>query len=391
MGDHPPERIVVVGGGVAAQSCAFELRRQGYDAALTMVSAEPCVPYDRTLLSKEFLEGVLDAEDLELAAGSSYADAGVDLRLGVAAAGIDPVRQRVELADGDELAYDRAVIATGGAAHRPGVLMAGSARTLRTLDDAAALRDALAGTGHLLVVGAGFVGGEVSSTAAALGVRVTLVETLPAPLSAAVGSEVGGLLADLHRQAGIELLTGTTATAVRQRDDGIEVTTGEGRRLEGDLLVVGTGMQPRLDWLRTSGIEVDGGVVTDELCRTNAPGVLAAGDCARWWNPRYGRSMRVEHWDTAARHGAAAARSAVGLGEAFDPVPFFWSYQHETRLQSVGHAPCWDRVEVDGSSPRSFVARYYEVGSLVAAFAAGNAGAVRTAKREIEEREEVAA
>lgn len=386
-----PEHVVIIGGGVAAHNCARELRRQGFAGAVTMVSAEPHLPYDRTLLSKEFLEGLLDEEDLALSSAGEYADLGVELRLGVPVTGIDPAARRVHLQDGSELAYDRAVIATGGAARRPGLLTVDGTRTVRTLDDAKALGHSLAELNHLLIVGAGFVGGEIAATATALGTRVTLIEALPTPMAGVLGNEVGEQLAELHREAGVEMLAGTAATGVREGSGRIEVTTADGSTLVGDALVVGAGMLPNLAWLRGSGVEVDGGVITDELCQTNVPGVLAAGDCARWWNPRYEQWMQVEHWDTAGRHGAAAARSALGRGEGFDPVPFFWSNLRGTRLQSVGNLAAWDEVQLAGSSPHSFVARYFRNERMVAAFAAGNAGAIRTAKRDLEEEVEAPA
>ena len=155
--------------------------------------------------------------------------------------------------------------------------------------------------------------------------------------------------------------------------------------LRSDAVVVGVGMTPAVEWLEGCGIELDDGIVTDASCRTEIPNVLAAGDCARWWNPRYETLMRVEHWDTAARHGAAAAAAALGDDEPFAPVPFFWSDQHDVKFQSVGYAPDWDELEIeDGPEPGSFIARYRAGDRLVAAFGAGQAKAIARARKEIQ-------
>ena len=383
------DRIVILGGGVAADSCAFELRKQGFDGAVTVVGAEPHRPYDRTLLSKEFLGGLVGLGDLALRAPQDYEAAGIGLRLGVAAVGLDVHGRRVLLADGSEVAYHRLVVATGGTPARPPALDHPDVLVLRSPADANALRAAIERGGRVIVVGAGFIGGEVASAVAASGGEVALVEAFEAPLARAVGPAVGRRIAALLRARGVELSTGVAARAVRRRAGGLEVALADGRTLRGDAVVVGAGMVPDVGWLRGSGVALDRGVVTDARCRTNVDEILAAGDCARWWNPRYEMAMRVEHWDTAARHGAAAARSALGAGAPFAPVPFFWSVQHGVRLQCVGHPAGWDVVEVDDlDPPQSFVARYQRDGRLLATFAAGNPRAVASARRRLEAEEE---
>lgn len=385
-----PARIVVVGAGVAGHRCALELRACGFDGEVVLVGAEPELPYDRTLLSKDFLQGTVTVAELALATRDDYEAQGIDVRPATAAIALVPARRELVLGDGGRLGYDRLVIATGGVPARPAALRADAGRVLRTLIDAERLRAALSDARRVTVIGGGFVGGEVASVARALGIEVTLVEALAAPLARTVGTEVGARIAELHRAHGVDVQTSMAAAGIREVRGGVEVVLADGRVLRSDVVLVGAGMAPATDWLVGSGVELAGGVVTDALCRTVVPDVLAAGDCARWWHPRYGTYLRVEHWDTAGRHGAAAARSALDEGEPFAPVPFFWSTQHGVRLQSVGHIADWDSVEIeDDDPPHSFVARYRRGGRLVAAFAAAQPRAVIAARRELETLEEV--
>jgi 3-phenylpropionate/trans-cinnamate dioxygenase ferredoxin reductase component len=384
-----PRRIVIVGAGVAGERCAFELRARGFDGDVLLVGAEPHLPYDRTLLSKELLDGTVDAADLALSSRDDFAAAGIRLCLGTPAAALDPHAHELGLADGTVISYDKLVVATGGSPRRPRAL--GAAGVLRTLDDAQALRERLESAGRLVVIGGGFVGAEVAASARARGLDVTLVEALPAPLARVVGVEVGTRIAELHRANGVVVVTGVAATALLRDGDRVTVGLADGRTLHADAVLVGAGMAPDVGWLAGSGVVADDGIVTDPQCRTSAPDVLAAGDCARWWHRDQAALLRVEHWDTAARHGAAAARSALGDHEPFAPVPFFWSVQHGVRLQWVGHAVEGDEIVVEDGQSGAFVAWYRRAGRLVAAFAAGAPRAVAAARRELQVVQEVAA
>ena len=375
---------MIVGGGVAAQRCAFELRELGFDGSLTMVCAEASPPYDRTLLSKDLLATEPPSIEVQLEPEQAYAEAQIELRLDTRATGLDTASRRLELEGRDETLYDKLVICTGGTARRPRALTARGALLLRELADVAALRHVLDACQRLIVVGGGFIGGEVASSAAARGLGVTIIEALPAPLAAALGPEVGTRVAALHESEGVEVRAGTAARACATTAEGCQVTLEDGRVVHGEAVVVGAGMAPATDWLAGSGVELDDGILTDAACRTSAPDVLAAGDCAKWWNPRYATHMRVEHWDTAGRHGDAAAAAALGENASFAPIPFFWSDQHGVKLQYVGYAPTWDDVEIDDlDPPHSFVARYVRDGELKAVFAAGQPRAIGAARREL--------
>jgi 3-phenylpropionate/trans-cinnamate dioxygenase ferredoxin reductase subunit len=378
------DRIVIVGGGVAAQRCAFALRRLGFEGAVELVSAELEAPYDRTLLSKDLLAGDELAPCVPLSPESAYADEGISMRLGVRAVRLDAGGSRVVLSDGDALPYDRLVICSGGRPVLPPALACPGILTLRDAADLPRVHDALARARHLIVIGGGFIGGEVASAAVTRFAPVTLVEAANAPLAPVLGDEVAERVAGLHRRAGVRLECGVPVRGVQRSRAGFEVALADGRVLPADAVLVGVGMTPNVDWLADSGLELDDGIVTDAACRTSVPGVLAAGDCARWLHPRYGVHLRAEHWDTAIRHGEAAAAAALGSDEPFAPLPYFWSDQHGTKLQWVGHAPAWDEVEIEDDAEPGFVARYRSAGRLAGVLTVGRPRACAAARRELQ-------
>jgi 3-phenylpropionate/trans-cinnamate dioxygenase ferredoxin reductase subunit len=377
--------VVIVGAGPAGWSCAFALRERGYAEPITCVSAEARHPYDRTMVSKDCLLRHPADHELSLSPREAYDDAGVTMRLGLAAVALDPEAHRVRLSDGEELAYEALVIATGGRPLVPASLACPGVHVLRSLDDAARLSEALEPAERLVVVGGGFIAGEVATTAVARGLEVVMLEALEAPLARVVGPAVGEHVAELHRRAGVDVRVRALARSITRLRDGFVVELLDGSAVSADVVVVATGMQPAVDWLHgTPGISLDGGVVTDERCATGAPDVYAAGDCARWLNRRTGALSRVEHWDTAIRHGQAVAASIAGAGEPFMPVPFVWSMQQGARLQWVGEAQGWDRVVVeDAGAPQRLVARYLRDGELCAGFAMNNPRAIAGMRREL--------
>ena len=380
-----PRRIVVAGGGVAADRCAHALREAGYEGGLVMVAGEDVPPYDRTLVSKDLLGPEPPLDRAFLQPPGAYDERRIEVRYGTTAIALDTAARRLALSDGDMLPYDRLVICTGGQPVVPAALRCPGVLVLREMRHAEALRAALERCGHIAIVGGGFIGGEVASAAVARGIVVTMIEALREPLERVAGPKVGARVAQLHRDNGVEVVTGATAAAVRRDGERFAIDLAGGRTVVADAVLVGAGMRPATGWLEGSGVRVDAGIVTDSACRTDAPDVLAAGDCARWLNPRYGELMRVEHWDTARRHGEAAAASALGDDTPFAPLPFFWSDQHGVKLQSVGHAPVWDEVEIDDTDPApGFVARYRLGGRLVGVFAAGRPRAIGRARKELQ-------
>jgi NADPH-dependent 2,4-dienoyl-CoA reductase/sulfur reductase-like enzyme len=348
-------RIVVVGASAAGLAAAETLRREGYAGTLTLIGDERRLPYDRPPLSKQFLTGQWDMGQLALRARADLDALGLDLRLGIAATGLDPAARSVQLADGSAVPYDALVIATGV---RPRRLPGSDAHVLRTLDDALALRDRLGPGRRLVVVGAGFLGAEAAATAAALGSDVTLLEPAPVPLAHVVGPEVGRVLSRAHQERGVELRTGVTVAHVT--DSG--VLLGDGEVVEGDEVLVSVGSRPNTEWLAGSGLDVGDGVACDAYCEA-AAGIYAAGDVARWYNPLFATSMRIEHRTNAAEQGMAAARNLLAAPEArkaFASVPYFWSDQYDMKIQAYGYLRGHDEVAVvEGDlDERRFVVAY---------------------------------
>lgn len=375
-------RIVVVGGGPAAHRCVMELRKLGFAGSVTMVAAEPVPPYDRTLLSKDNLADGGQAP-AAMALPGTYESLDVTVLLGRAAVGLDSRERVVRLSDGTQLGYDRLVLGVGGAPILPRALAAPGVLTMRVAEDVPAARDALERSRHVVVIGGGFIGGEIAAAATGFGCGVSLVEACDVPLGSVLGSEVGALVADLHRSKGVDVRCGAPAESVTEEAGGYRVVLGDGSELRCDSVVVGVGMRPDTEWLQPSGIEMNGAILTDAECRTSLPGVLAAGDCARWWSTRYGAYCHVEHWDTAGKHGAAAARAALGRPARFDPIPFFWSDQYDVKYQWAGHAPTWDAVEISGNGPAEFTARYRAGNRLAGVFVANRPKEFGRLRREL--------
>jgi 3-phenylpropionate/trans-cinnamate dioxygenase ferredoxin reductase subunit len=349
--------VVVVGGGLAGLRSVEALRSQGYEGALTLVGAEPRLPYDRPPLSKTVLAGefddtTVDADWERLRCEPLLGRRAEALRLSESGPG-----GVVRLADG-ELAFDGLVIATGATPIRlPGE---GAQHVIRTVDDALELRARLRQGAHIVIVGAGWIGAEVATVAARKGCRVTVIEAAGAPLAGALGPEIGRLTAPWYAEAGAELRCGVKVASVEQGGlalaGGGDVEPGGGF-LAADAVVVGVGVRPEIGWLAGSGLEISGGVVVDESLRTSRPEIVAVGDCAAWWSRRYGRRLLVEHWDTAlhAPEVAAAAlleRNAGGRSArtaVYDAVPYFWSEQFGRMVQYAGHHPAAERMIFRGS------------------------------------------
>jgi NADPH-dependent 2,4-dienoyl-CoA reductase/sulfur reductase-like enzyme len=345
------------------------LREGGFSGSLTVIGAEPHLPYDRPPLSKHILAGTWALDRLPLAAvGVDHMD--VEWRLGVPARALDLDARRVELEDGSAVSFDGLVIATGSRVRTlPGQPDLAGIHTLRTLDDCLALRaDLEAVPSRVVVVGAGFIGAEVAATARQRGLEVTLLEALPVPLQRVLGDRMGSVCADLHRDQGVDvrLSTGVDAFVDDAKGRVAGVVLSDGTTLEADVVVVGVGVVPNTEWLEGSGLTIDNGVVCDETCLA-APGVVAAGDVARWPNRRFGEVMRVEHWENAQEQGAHAARRLLGDTAPYEPVPWFWSDQYDRKIQLAGRSGPDDEVRiVDGSiDERRFVAVYGRAGRLV--------------------------
>jgi NADPH-dependent 2,4-dienoyl-CoA reductase/sulfur reductase-like enzyme len=362
--------VAVVGASLAGLSAARCLRKQGFDGRLVLIGDEPHRPYDRPPLSKEFLAGTMDESALSLEADGE--DLGAEWLLGTRATGFDRDERLVRLADGSAVRADGFVIATGAAARTlPGGEGLAGVHTLRTLDDARALRDDLARGGRLVVIGGGFIGAEVASTAYALGLEVTVVEVAPTPLAGPLGHEMGTVVSSLHADHGVRLLCGVGVKGLTGAERVEAVLLEDGSSLPADTVVVGVGARPNTEWLHGSGIALDNGVTCGQDGRTSVAGVVAVGDCANWYDPAAGQHRRVEHWTGALERPAAAVATLLSGGAAEPgPVrpPYFWSDQYGVKIQFAGHAAAADSVTVEEGSAddRSLLAVYRRAGDPVA-------------------------
>jgi NADPH-dependent 2,4-dienoyl-CoA reductase/sulfur reductase-like enzyme len=369
--------VVVAGASLAGVHAALGLRKEGFEGRLALVGAERHRPYDRPPLSKRFLL-TGDVATVELPVADELDGLGVEWHLGVAATGLDLGRRAVALSDGRELAFDGLVVATGCAARQlPGAAALVGVHTLRDLDDAGALVAALdARPGRVVVVGAGFIGLEVASTCRGRGLDVTVVDVAGAPIEHVLGAELGGVLAAVHRDHGVDLRLGTGVAGVDAAPDGTggervqRVRLTDGTAVDADVVVVGIGVRPATEWLAGTGLALDDGVVCDATGLA-APGVVAAGDVARWPNALFdGELMRIEHWEHAVEMGGHVARTLLagpGAAEPFAPVPWFWSDQYDRKLQLAGRPRPTDRVRIVAGSldERRFAALYEREGRVV--------------------------
>jgi 3-phenylpropionate/trans-cinnamate dioxygenase ferredoxin reductase subunit len=361
--------VVIVGGSLAGARAAETLREEGFDGSIRVVGEESRRPYDRPPLSKQVLTGEWDADRATIPVAVDGLD--VEWVLGRSAVGVDVAARRLGLDGGEQLPFDGLVIATGARPRRlPGTEGLAGVHVLRTLDDSLRLRADLDATpNRVVVIGAGFIGAEVAATCRERGLPVTMIEALPVPLVRALGEEMGAACADIHRDHDVDLRLGVGVSRLRGSDRVEAVELDDGSVIEAEVVVVGIGVVPNTEWLADSGLTIGDGVICDETCLA-APGIVAAGDVARWPNRRFGVDMRVEHWDNALDQGAAAARRLLAsdeTAEPYAPVPWFWSDQYDRKIQLAGRPGADDEVRVVAGSveERRFVAFYGRAGRLV--------------------------
>ncbi len=344
--EDAPESVVILGAGAAAAAAADALRREGYEGDITIVGEEADAPTDRPNLSKDFLAGSAPEEWLPLRPAEQWAEAGVELVVGVRATAVDTKARRVELDDGRSLSYGALLIATGARPRRLTIPGADgpSVFYLRSLADCRKIIAKAEGAKHVAVVGASFIGLEVAASLRTRGLEVHVVAPEERPLERVLGSRIGDFVRSLHEDKGVVFHLGRKPRNVEES----HLVLDDGEPLRADLVVVGIGVEPATEVATAAGIEVDNGIVVDAHLRTSAEGVWAAGDVARYPDPRTGELMRVEHWVHAERMGQAAARDMVGRGSPFRAPPFFWSQHYDVPICYVGHCPTWDRLDEDG-------------------------------------------
>ena len=361
--------VAVIGASLAGLSAARALRTQGFDGEVTIVGDEARRPYDRPPLSKEFLTGVVGEDTLALETDDEDLDA--RWLLGVRATRLDAAAGAVHLDDGTAVYAGGIVVATGARARSwPGSDGLAGVHVLRTVDDALALRDELRPCARLVVIGAGFIGGEVASTAKKLGLDVTVIEAALAPLAGSLGVQLGAAVAQLHAEHGTRLLCGAPVAGLTGSERVTGVELADGRHVPADVVLVGIGAIPNTEWLRDSPLELANGVVCDAGGATAVPNVVAVGDCAAWHEPSVGWPHRVEHWTGALERPATAVATLLAGRHDGTPAkpPYFWSDQYDRRIQFAGIADPGDEITFEVGSLRdaSFLAVYRREGQPVA-------------------------
>jgi 3-phenylpropionate/trans-cinnamate dioxygenase ferredoxin reductase subunit len=381
---RPP--IVIVGASLAGGTAAVTLREEGFDGEIVLVGAESQLPYNRPPLSKGYLRGQDRFDDQLVKPASYYAEQRIQLKLGVCATAIDPKQKVVELEGGERVVYDRLLVATGGRNRTlsvPGATLAGVFQ-LRTVQDCDRIRAAVAPGRRAAVIGFSFIGSEVSASLRQLGVEVVAIEGARVPLARVLGDEVGRVLAEIHREQGVELITEDSVEALEGSGRVARVRTKNNRVFDCDLVVAGIGIVPNTELLAAAGAQVDNGVLVDDHCRTSLPDVFAAGDVTNHLHPVFGR-LRVEHWNNGYQQGRAAARALLGRPEPYDYIHTFWSDQYEHVIEYVGFAASWDRLVFRGRpESRKFLGFYLKDGVVRAAVGLDRGGDPEDPKGESE-------
>jgi len=342
-----PSSIVIVGGGAAGFAAAVMLRREGYDGRVTMISADQDLPVDRPNLSKDYLTGEAQEDWMPLWPADLYSDRRIELVLRRRVTSIDPAARTVLLDDGSRRTFGALLIAAGADPVRLPISGADTSQILylRSYADARAIAERARTAKHVVVVGASFIGLEVSASMRARNIAVDVIGREQVPLERVMGPEVGRFVQSLHEARGVRFHLGQTPASV----DGRTVALSGGGTIDADFVVVGAGVRPSTALAESAGLALDRGIAVDEYLETSAPGIFAAGDVARWPDPHTGDRIRVEHWVVAERQGQTAARNMLGRRERFAAVPFFWSRHYDVSIRYVGHAERWDTVTIDGS------------------------------------------
>jgi 3-phenylpropionate/trans-cinnamate dioxygenase ferredoxin reductase subunit len=363
------QTFVIVGASLAGAKAAQELRQRGFAGRILLVGSEPERPYERPPLSKDYLRGESEREKAYVHEPDFYDQHEIELRLDTAVTSIDPRTGRVTLDTDQEVEFDRLLLTTGAEPRRleiPGAELDG-VYYLRTIADCDALRDRLAAGGRLLVIGAGWIGSEVTASARQRGLDVTVIDPLKLPNERIFGREIGEFYRDVHAQHGVELLLGEGVESFEGETSVRRVRTRSGAMLDCDFAAVGVGVVPRVELAQAVGLEIDNGVAVSERLQTSAENVFAAGDVANAWHPLYGRRIRVEHWANALNQGPAAARAMLGEPISYERIPYFFSDQYEIGMEYSGYATEWDEVAFRGDRDSGeFIAFWLKDGLVVA-------------------------
>ncbi len=366
---------VIIGAGQTGGWAATAMRQAGFTGRILLLGDEAWRPYERPPLSKAWLTEAEPPAVQYFHKPDRYGELDIDFRPNTRAVDIDPIGQRVRLADDSVLAYDKLLIATGGQARRLSVPGSEHALTLRTIEDAGAIRSRLSVARRVVCIGAGVIGLEIAASARKRGAEVTVLEAAPAPMGRSVTPEIAGFITDLHHGAGTELHFNMAVEAIDAAPDGtLSVFCAGGFGLSGDLVLAGVGMERNLDLARRAGVAIDGGIVVDEFGRSSVANIFAAGDVAAFFHPLFGKHLRLEAWRHAQNHGVAVGQVMAGGDKPYDDIPWFWTDQYDVNLQVAGLAVEATRTILrPGDNPHQFTAVHLLDDDRVIAVTAVNA------------------
>ena len=363
------QTFVIIGGGLGGAKAAETLRHEGFDGRVVLLGEESHLPYERPPLSKSLLRGETPAHEAFVHGPRFYEDNDVELRLGRSVTSVDVRHRRLGFGGGEEIAYQKLLLATGAEPRRlsvPGSDLS-AVHYLRTLHDCERLAAALGEGRRLVVIGAGWIGSEVAASARQMGTDVAMVEVGALPLERVLGAEVASFYRDLHAGKGVELHFGVGVTEIRGSHDEAEVVLNDGSRVGADAILVGIGVTARDELARLNGLAVDNGVLTDEYLATSDPDVYAAGDVANSWHPVLGRRVRLEHWSAALNQGPVAALNMMGRPTPYEKLPYFFSDQYDVGMEYTGLASGWDQVVIRGDrAAGEFIAFWLQGGRIQA-------------------------
>lgn len=355
--------VVTVGASVGGVRAAQSLRADGFEGRITVIDGEVHLPYDKPPLSKGFLSGSQGIDRLSLISEDNLSQLDIELKLGSKATQLDVAQSEIVLESGERVKYDQLIIATGVRARSSPWQATDGVHLLRTLDDSVALKQDLESAKSVVIVGAGFIGAEVAATAKYFGLEVSLVDPLPIPMARVMGDEVGKRFIELHHLKGVETHFGTGVESITGSRGDLKVELSDGTILNADVVVVGIGAVPNDEWLASSGLLVDNGVVCDEYCRAvGQTSIFALGDVARWYNPKHDRLVRVEHWTNAVDQAACVARNIVHPEDlqVYAPIEYVWSDQYDWKIQIAGVTAdaAGQTIIEDPKDPKKFAAIY---------------------------------
>ena len=383
--------IAIVGASLAGLNAALALRSEGFRGRMVLIGEEKSAPYDRPPLSKEIIRGVWPIEQVNLSYDTQAL--GAEWRLGCRVVALDTATRRLEFDTGGSEEFDGIVIATGAAPRRLGRKDLAGVHVIRSKEDAVRLRAELADRpARVVVIGGGFIGQEVASSCRQMGLAVTLIES-DGPAQRVLGREIGLILADFHRRNGVDVRLGVSARGFEGEDCVTGVHLSDGSTLPASVVIVGLGVTPNTEWLQSSGLTLDDGIVCDRTCLA-APGIVAAGDVARWPNELFEECRRIEHWDNAIRQAQHAASRLLDPGDttaqspAYSPTPWFWSDQYGQKLQLAGSTVGYEEMVIAHGSVESgkFVAQYRRGNRLIGVFALGCASILVKYRRALQQR-----